>query len=1002
SAEEVGAARAIASHLAIAIDRKRAEDAIVKSERQYRSLFENAHDAIVVFEPEEEIILDVNDRACSLYGFLRSDLIGRSLRSLSKDPQRGDQFRHRMLESGDCRSFETVHFTSDNREIFLEVNASFVNYKGRRAIASIQRDVTERKGAEAALRESEERFKRAFEGSPDPMTITTYPKGLFISVNDSFLTALGYERNEVIGRTIEELGMWQDSSQWAQMFELLNREGRVRGLEVNWLEKSGEIRTRLLSCELIELGGERCLLSVSHDITIRKRAEQQLRASEERFSKAFHANPNPMCIFSYREGKCLDANESCLRLLDYTRQEIVGRTANDIAALADMGEQIGVVKSLREGAPFRRVETHLRNKTGQILTVVLAMEIIELGNQLCVLIAGSDVTDRKRAEHERNELLASERLARQRSEYARQLSLESLERERKSRKESEEARREWQTTLDMMADMVTVVGLDDRLIRANTAFYRSVGLTPEQCVGKTLKELVHGGQICFVSDPEKCPVCTLRSRRERGVLEVPAGVISEVPFLASVDPIVNGEGETIAMGQVVRDLCDLYKARKDAERERVALNDTIEQMADGLIVFDRSAGVVRANRHAEDLFGFSREAMINDRKFGLREDRFFTEDGRDVDAGNLPVNRALQLQKTVECRGWYLRPDGRKLLLAVTVSPLFDGDQGLVGAIALFRDVTLQQRKRERELQADKLRALGQLASGVAHNLNNALAAVLGYTQLSLPKIVDPEVARYLEVVEKSAKDAARMVERIQNFARARADRDEFVSIRILDVVRDAIEITKPRWRSDAESRGIKYEVRLAVSADEDVMVRGEPSELREVFVNLILNALDAMPDGGRFSVHGSVTADEITLSFVDTGTGMPQEIKDRIFEPFFTTKGVSGLGMGLSESYRIIERHGGRIDVETELQSGSAFHIRLPLGRLSETGSGAHQKQTVFSSAKVLIIDDEEPVRTVLSTMLSEWGHQVSSASSAEEALKLMNSQSFDLVFTDLAMPKT
>src|SRR5262249_40582358 len=151
-----------------------------------------------------------------------------------------------------------------------------------------------------------------------------------------------------------------------------------------------------------------------------------------------------------------------------------------------------------------------------------------------------------------------------------------------------------------------------------------------------------------------------------------------------------------------------------------------------------------------------------------------------------------------------------------------------------------------------------------------------------------------------------------------------------------------------------------------------------------------------------SVSSDEITLSFSDTGTGMTSEIRKRIFEPFFTTKGVSGLGMGLSESYRIIERHGGRIDVETEPQSGSTFHIRLPVGNLVEHGGVLVSNQTAFGHARVLVIDDEEPVRSMLSAMLSEWGHAVVSASSADEGLRLMERESFDLVFTDLAMPRT
>ena len=177
---------------------------------------------------------------------------------------------------------------------------------------------------------------------------------------------------------------------------------------------------------------------------------------------------------------------------------------------------------------------------------------------------------------------------------------------------------------------------------------------------------------------------------------------------------------------------------------------------------------------------------------------------------------------------------------------------------------------------------------------------------------------------------------------------------------------------------------------------------MREVFVNIILNALDAMPMGGQLVVHSKTNDHEIVLSFADTGSGMTEEIKQRIFEPFFTTKGVSGLGMGLSETYRIIERHGGHIEFESQPRQGTIFTIRLPIAQLQKRDSGNLPPVSTGHCADILVIDDEEYVRNVLAALLVELGHQVTVAGSAEEAYELIEQRDFNIVFTDLAMPKT
>src|SRR6185295_11770191 len=196
-------------------------------------------------------------------------------------------------------------------------------------------------------------------------------------------------------------------------------------------------------------------------------------------------------------------------------------------------------------------------------------------------------------------------------------------------------------------------------IRANSGFYKQLGLEPEDCAGRTVRELAHRAQgTGFTAD--KCPICQLRARGERGVIEGPAGTISDYPLIASMDPIYDDAGRITAVVQVVRDLSDLYQAREEADRERTFLNATIEQMAQGLIVFDETGSVVRANRLAQEIFGFTLEEMRSDRTGALAETRYSDIDGQVIALNDLPIQTSLRERGVIETRLWYSRPNGQR------------------------------------------------------------------------------------------------------------------------------------------------------------------------------------------------------------------------------------------------------------------------------------------------------------------------------------------------------
>jgi signal transduction histidine kinase/ActR/RegA family two-component response regulator/predicted negative regulator of RcsB-dependent stress response len=317
---------------------------------------------------------------------------------------------------------------------------------------------------------------------------------------------------------------------------------------------------------------------------------------------------------------------------------------------------------------------------------------------------------------------------------------------------------------------------------------------------------------------------------------------------------------------------------------------------------------------------------------------------------------------------------------------------------------TRYEAQREQEIHAQKMAALGELSFGVAHNVNNTLTGILGRAQLVLRNSNDPtKVEAGLELIIKSAEDGAHIIRRIQDFARQRPSR-EFETISVAELLKDACEMTRPRW----ESRSEFSPVRFALHANCQAYVKGDSVELREVLVNMIYNAVDAMPSGGEVRVATQENRERVVILITDTGTGMTPEVKQRLFDPFFTTKGKAGTGMGLAVSFGIIRRHEGSIEVDSEPGRGTTFKISLPkvvptLPKAEENGSTETAASLSEDKIRVLVVDDETHVREVLIEALEAEGCEVIAAQSGEIALALYDQYEgkFDAVFTDIGMPE-
>jgi len=306
------------------------------------------------------------------------------------------------------------------------------------------------------------------------------------------------------------------------------------------------------------------------------------------------------------------------------------------------------------------------------------------------------------------------------------------------------------------------------------------------------------------------------------------------------------------------------------------------------------------------------------------------------------------------------------------------------------------------------------LALGFAHDINELLNTVLGRTQLLLEQDLGPDTRRHLELIVTATKDAASMVRQILNGPTG-AQTGPSPEIALADVVADCVELTRGRWDNVVNQTNAEYEIEIEVPAT--LRIQAHPAALREVVTNLVVNALAAMPHGGKLSIVGKSDAATILLIVKDNGCGMDAETMARLFEPGFSVGKSGGRGIGLSHCQNIVNDLGGRIEVASEQGSGSIFTIRLPLfskktnlpGETVRDGSLERTDQPLDPGGednkpsgpqRILVVDNEANVRELLHEILTTDGHTVTLAGNGQEALRRFRTGDYDLILVDLTMP--
>jgi two-component system cell cycle sensor histidine kinase/response regulator CckA len=308
------------------------------------------------------------------------------------------------------------------------------------------------------------------------------------------------------------------------------------------------------------------------------------------------------------------------------------------------------------------------------------------------------------------------------------------------------------------------------------------------------------------------------------------------------------------------------------------------------------------------------------------------------------------------------------------------------------------------QTQRHRMETLGRMTMGVAHDLNNLLSGLIGHIELLKDQVerasLTDSIRPSIETIETTAEDGAALIDKLQRYIR-HDTKQHFEPVDLTELIEDCITLTEPYWYNEPRRQGIEISVKTSFEDVPDIL--GSASELREVFVNLILNAVQAMPEGGTLRFE-TFTDDpgQVCVNVSDTGIGMSDEVQQNIFEPLFTTKGDDGTGMGLTASYGIVQEHEGTIDVSSEPGEGTRFTLRFSPAEGTPTPVEDPPKEPAEpESVSVLVVDDEEMVRSTVTRLLSLNGHEVDRASSGAEALTMFGENEYDIVFTDFGMPE-
>ncbi len=455
-----------------------------------------------------------------------------------------------------------------------------------------------------------------------------------------------------------------------------------------------------------------------------------------------------------------------------------------------------------------------------------------------------------------------------------------------------------------------------------------------------------------------------------------------------------------SVGYIVASAIESRRADNEIKSKNEYTNNLIETAQDAIICIDDKGVINIWNRAAEKIFGYKESEIIGQPITEIIPDRYKEqhEDGmkRFLKTGEFKVSG-----KTIDVHG--INKQGIEVPIEMSLTSQ-EIAKGKILFTAIIRDLTERQKMEGALLQSEKLKSIGTMTAGISHEFNNILAIISGNVQLLEMKYKDHgKLTAGLGIIWNATKDGVKISNRMLKFSKKDRDTAGFTLFDISELLVQSIDFTMPRWKNMSQIDGISYTMNKE-NIQRVPLIPCNSTEIREVFVNIINNALDAMPDGGSISFSAWSKHDNVFVSIADTGIGMPEEIKRNVFDPFFTTKIASGTGLGMSTSYGIISRHGGKINIESQVGKGSKFILQFPITSknfVRSKVSSEYKLEPKKNGMSILVVDDEVEICSMLNEFLKTGGFKVKTVNNGKMAIDITKKERFDLVLCDMAMPE-
>ena len=756
----------------------------------------------------------------------------------------------------------------------------------------------------------------------------------------------------------------------------------------------------------------------------RAQSEQEIRYSEQRFKMLFDLLPFS-CVINKLNGVILEANQHHCNVTGLSREEIRGKSNYDFYSDIDSGKWKELVEELETAGYISAREIHLKTDRGPRWFIISSC-LIDWHNKKACLTAAIDITERKQASQEL--INTAERMIAQREALAALAESEAMASgivssaiPELSEQVSKVLGVERVGTWIFLEESNEILNVDQYIASRNEHNSgNSLCLNNYPCYWKAIRYDTRIDASDALTDDR------LREMREDWIIPngitslMDAGIMQEGRFSGlfscehtgpkrkwHADEQAFVSSMAALIGQVFAN-DERRHAEASLRTSEENLRATLKSIGDGVIVTDTESCITLMNHAAEMLTGWSFEESQN-RKLSDIFNIINSETGKVIPD---IVNKVINTRSIIKHpdHSVLISRDGTEYLVADSGAPVFSESKDVTGVVLVFRNITKEKKLQEQLNHIQKMESIGQLAGGVAHDFNNMLGGIIGAAELlkfSYEEDADP--LKYVNMILESADRAASLTKKLLTFARKQPKSSSAVDV--IRSLRDALSFLE----STADKRINLYKD----IPDQEILVIGDSSELQNTYMNILINATHAMPEGGDIYIScRTVELDEsccestamdifpgsyIEIEIRDTGHGIPQKDMKRIFEPFYTTKEQGkGTGLGLSSVYGTIQQYKGAIEVSSEIGEGTSFRIFLPLAVTGIHTESLLQDQVIRGSGTVLLVDDETVMRETAGSMLKGLGYHVLSAENGKQALEIFGrkQESIDLVILDMMMP--